>query len=372
MKLKLTTQAVAVTLLCGALPLHAADFNDRFYLGLGAGLSQLEPGVKNTGYRVDENQDLGFKLYGGWDFAKHWAAELYYDQLGAATLENTNNGSTGDIDYTVYGLQALYHFYNTRGDAGLMARDGWDFFAKAGLGSLSNDSDLPYKKDKNVHVSLGLGTEYEWANGFALRAEAETFDEDMQLFSLSLLKRFGGAAAAPVAMPAPAPEPMVEDEAPAIEIAPAPVVVEVAPADADNDGVLDGIDQCPNTLEGMEVNAQGCDVFNAVLEGVQFGSGSAELTEESRAILDTAADALLAYPGVRIAVQAHTDNTGSAAANLELSKQRAISVVRYLMQQGVQGSRLRPEAYGESKPRATNETAEGRFANRRVELSELK
>ena len=372
MKLKLTSQAVALTLLCGALPLQAADFNDRFYLGLGLGLSQLEPGVKNTGYSVDENQDMGFKVYAGWDFAKNWAAELYYDPLGAAKLKNDNSGNTGDIDYTVYGVQALYHFYNTQGTDGLMVRKGWDFFAKAGLGSLSNDSDLPYKKDKNLHVSLGLGTEYEWANGFAVRAEAETFDEDMQLFSLGLLKRFGGMAAAPVIMPQPVPAPVVEEEPPAIEIAPAPVVVEVASADADNDGVLDDLDQCPDTAEGMQVNADGCDVFNAVLEGVQFGSGSADLTEESRAILDEAAEALLAHPSVRIAVQAHTDNTGAAKGNLELSKQRAISVVRYLMQKGVPGSRLRPEAYGESKPRVSNDTAEGRFANRRVEFSEIK
>ncbi|MDO6460173.1 OmpA family protein [Granulosicoccaceae sp. 1_MG-2023] len=367
MKLRLISQAVALSLMCGAMPLHADEFNDRFYIGLGAGLSQLEPGTKNTGYYVDDKSDFGYKLYAGWDFAKRWSAELYYDDLGEAVLKNDFINNQGDVGYKLYGLQALYHFYNNRGTDGLMARHGWDFFGKLGVGSLSNDTDLPYKKEHKVHASLGLGTEYEWANGFAVRAEAETYDDDIQFYSLGLLKRFGGATPAPVVVP----EPVVEEE-PQVEVAPTPEPVVVAPSDSDNDGVIDELDQCPDTAPGMQVNEQGCDVFNAVLEGVQFATDSAELTAESRGILNDAAATLSRFPSVRIAVMAHTDNVGAAEYNMQLSKRRAASVVRYLMEQGIDGDRLRPEAYGESQPRATNATPEGRYANRRVEFREIK
>ena len=62
---------------------------------------------------------------------------------------------------------------------------------------------------------------------------------------------------------------------------------------------------------------------------------------------------------------------GSATSNLQLSKRRAISVARFLVDEGISGSRLRPQAYGESKPRISNATKQGRAANRRVEFTVL-
>ena len=366
----------------------AADFQHRFYGGLGLGISQLEPETKDTGFEVDDKQDLGGKVYLGMDFARRWSAEIYYGDLGAAALDKPNPGAAaldnpnkdtqGDIDYALFGLAALYHFYNNRGTDGLMRRAGWDWFAKAGVGSLDNSSDLPFKKQKGTHVMLGLGTEYGWDNGFAIRLEGETFDQDVQFVSVGLLKRFGGdhtsARTAPPTPVAPPPVAAEPPEPPPVPVpAPMPVVPESTPmiGDADSDGVNDEDDACPDTLPGSEVNEQGCDVFSGVLEGVQFESGSARLTTQSQEVLQGVALELLQHPDVRVAVMAHTDNSGAAKANLALSKQRAISVVRYLMSLGVAVKRMRPVAYGESRPRASNATPEGRLANRRVEFQRI-
>jgi outer membrane protein OmpA-like peptidoglycan-associated protein len=70
-------------------------------------------------------------------------------------------------------------------------------------------------------------------------------------------------------------------------------------------------------------------------------------------------------------IRAYTDNVGSATSNLQLSRRRAIAVARYLIEAGISGSRLKPQAFGESNPRATNLTSLGRAANRRVEFSIL-
>ncbi len=375
--MKIKAQVICCFLLFGLMsPVFAGEFDKRYYLGLGLGLSNLEPKTKDTGFKVDDKQDTAGKIYLGMDITKRLGAELYFADLGAAALKSSTSNTKGDIDYKIFGLSALYHFYNNHGNEGLMNRSGWDWFAKAGIGSLDNTSDLPFKKNKGTHLMLALGTEYEWRNGFAVRVEAETFDEDIQLITLGVLQRFGktrGSSKKTVDSESAKTVAEVSTEAePVIEVVPAPVIIESAASyDGDNDGVTDKMDKCLETEPGTEVNNEGCDAFNSVLEGVQFKTASAELTTQSRTVLDQLALQLVTNPEVRVAVMAHTDNSGPAAANLELSKQRAIAVVRYLISKGVKGKRMQPEAYGESRPRKSNDTVKGRDSNRRVGFRRL-
>ncbi len=74
-------------------------------------------------------------------------------------------------------------------------------------------------------------------------------------------------------------------------------------------------------------------------------------------------------PTIRVEIQGHTDNIGSDAYNQKLSERRAQSVVTYLVQNfGIDISRLTAKGYGESKPIASNDNAEGRALNRRVQF----
>jgi outer membrane protein OmpA-like peptidoglycan-associated protein len=74
---------------------------------------------------------------------------------------------------------------------------------------------------------------------------------------------------------------------------------------------------------------------------------------------------------LRIGVYGHTDNVGSDATNLRLSKDRAASVMAYLAGKGVNRNRLESEGYGETKPVESNDTDAGRAKNRRVEFKIL-
>lgn len=112
-------------------------------------------------------------------------------------------------------------------------------------------------------------------------------------------------------------------------------------------------------------------MFKGVIEGVNFETSSSRLTAEAVTILEGVASTLIQNPGIRVTVEAHTDNQGNAESNLELSKQRAVSVAKFLVERGVTSDRLQPQAYGESRPRASNSTPEGRRANRRVEFNSL-
>lgn len=109
-------------------------------------------------------------------------------------------------------------------------------------------------------------------------------------------------------------------------------------------------------------------VRNIDLDGVEFESGTANLTGESQAILDEAAATLQEFTDINVEVAGHTDSQGDDASNQTLSQARAESVVAYLVDAGVSASQLTPTGYGESQPIADNDTADGRQTNRRVEL----
>lgn len=101
---------------------------------------------------------------------------------------------------------------------------------------------------------------------------------------------------------------------------------------------------------------------------VEFESGSDRLTENGRTLVDELAELLERFPDARIEIAGHTDGQGRAQANLELSQRRAEAVRSRMISRGIAESRLTARGYGEERPIADNETAEGRFKNRRVEL----
>jgi len=147
--------------------------------------------------------------------------------------------------------------------------------------------------------------------------------------------------------------------------------------DSDHDGVPDTIDRCPGTAAGTRVDASGCLLLfeenkkSLILEGVNFANGKAELTPESKTILDNVASSLLANPAVRVLVEGHTSSTGTRTLNLRLSQARAEAVKTYLAAQGVTGDRLVARGFGPDRPIASNTTADGQAKNRRVELVKL-
>ncbi len=119
----------------------------------------------------------------------------------------------------------------------------------------------------------------------------------------------------------------------------------------------------------IRVKAQ--EIAQIDLRGVQFETNSDRLTTESLVILDRAVEVLARYPNVRVEVSGHTDSRGDDAYNQNLSALRATSVVNYLVSNGIAGDRLEPRGYGENRPIADNDTAEGLQMNRRIEFEIL-
>ncbi len=382
---------VAIVMALASHPVRA-EFQQRYYVGLSGGVSLLSPDTGDSGYVLDEDQGTGFKVLAGWDITERWSVEGHYAELGDATVIEGDglvlNPPTGDVSYSTLGLVGLYHFYNLNGGKAIVERSGLDVFLRAGVGSLDTGSEtLLIEQLEDFHLMVGLGVEYGWSRNLGLRLDIDYFDEDAQFVSLGAIWRFGSRDTGTTNRRATTP-PAAETSAPATaasgsngaspsaassqSIPPTAAPSVSRGRDSDRDGVPDNRDACPSTVPGFSVDSRGCPLFEGPLDGVAFVSGSAELTPTARRRLDRLADSLVRSPTISVAIMAHTDNQGSAQVNLQLSRQRALTVARYLASRGVRGERLKPEAYGESKPIASNATEAGRQQNRRIELRTLR
>ncbi len=147
--------------------------------------------------------------------------------------------------------------------------------------------------------------------------------------------------------------------------------------DNDKDGIPDIRDNCPDVAGDAAHN--GCpykaptkieDEF--ILEGVNFRTGSAEITEDSYPKLDEVYEQLAKFSDRKYEIAGHTDNAGTDKINVKLSLDRANAVREYLVNRGIEKSRLVGKGYGASRPKADNKTAAGRTINRRIEFFRIK
>jgi len=144
--------------------------------------------------------------------------------------------------------------------------------------------------------------------------------------------------------------------------------------DTDRDGVADPDDKCPD-VKGTVEN-EGCpaiekadrEVLDFAMQNIRFETASANLTMPSLSILDDIASILERYPAYGLEINGYTDNVGNEVSNQQLSEQRAISCLNYLVSKGVQKAKMKAAGFGEKNPIAENTTAAGRRKNRRVEF----
>lgn len=119
---------------------------------------------------------------------------------------------------------------------------------------------------------------------------------------------------------------------------------------------------------GVEVSRQGDNVILNMPGHVTFATESAQITPAFHSTLDQVASTIAEYQNTRVQINGHTDSTGSDSYNQQLSERRAQSVASYLSSRGVASNRMSIAGYGETQPVASNDTADGRQQNRRVEI----
>jgi outer membrane protein OmpA-like peptidoglycan-associated protein len=140
--------------------------------------------------------------------------------------------------------------------------------------------------------------------------------------------------------------------------------------DTDKDGVNDEDDKCP-AIAGIAANNGCADLqpqINAVTAQLKFATGSNQLNKKQATPLNSLVQLMIDNPTIKLAINGHTDNTGSLKINEKLSLSRAKVVMNYLVKKGVESSRLSAHGFAYSMPIADNKLSKGRALNRRVEI----
>jgi outer membrane protein OmpA-like peptidoglycan-associated protein len=119
---------------------------------------------------------------------------------------------------------------------------------------------------------------------------------------------------------------------------------------------------------GVEVYREGDSIRLSIPGNITFATGSDAIVTGFYPVLEDVAKVLNRYDKTKLSIEGHTDSVGDVNSNRELSMQRANSVATYLQATNVEANRLQTLGMGESQPIADNATAQGRQANRRVEL----
>jgi OOP family OmpA-OmpF porin len=227
----------------------------------------------------------------------------------------------------------------------LPVQQEFDVFFKAGPAYISHGGE------DDVVLSAGIGLEKQLSSDWALRVEYQYFDDfddnfvqdlNSNLLSVGVSYSFGtgtataaGAASAAAVTQAPS-EPIAEPETVVVEEE-AEVVVTKAQTESFSQGT--------------------------------FATNSTELSDEGKAAVQPIVEVLQTYPQSTVNIVGHTDSTGAAEYNMMISKKRAAAVAAYIEEQGIESSRITASGEGEENPIASNDTAEGRAQNRRVEAT---
>jgi len=236
-------------------------------------------------------------------------------------------------------------------------KDNFRFFAilGAGFANISPDDSEDYAR---LSALMGLGVDSKLSENFRLglnlnyhhvgKFDNASSEQHVLVPSIFLTYTFGGKKN--------------QDKK---------VDATTAKKDSDSDGITNDNDQCPKTKAGIEVNSFGCDKNrknqNISLD-VKFLPGKTEIDQDSTAKIDRLAEILKSNKDLVIEIQGHTDTSGKKSSNIWISKKRAAAVRDYLISKHeIDGNRLKAKGYGPEIPIKSNETYEGRKANRRVE-----
>ncbi len=346
MKLVKASGMLAVTALAVFASSLAVADDSGWYIGGNLGVSSaeidddsivdaLQAGGFATDSINDEDDDTGYKLFGGYQFNRQWSLEGGFFNVGefGFTANTTPVGSlTGRTEMQGLNIDPVFTWPLSK-KFSLLGRVGLTYAEADTRYSATGTVTPPPNRDKRAtSYKYGAGAQYDFTRRFGLRVDAENYkiDDavgnkgDINLWSLGLVYRFFGDD--PVqARPRPVAAPVL-------------VIVPVA------------------------ANVKYCTILN-----IEFEINQDEIQREEKEKLAVVATFLKKYPDTTALIEGHSDDVGSPEDNMALSTRRAESVVNYLVESHqIARSRLRAVGYGATRPLASNDTEEGKRQNRRI------
>ncbi|MCW8878808.1 MAG: OmpA family protein [Kangiellaceae bacterium] len=358
------SRAFLIILLASALSfsIHADEEVTGPYVALGQNYF-----IFDSDKDIENDHDFYFGI--GYQTSNRWGFEVNYTEI------NTQTDLGPDLDVEFWSVSGIYR-YQPRGQASM--------FWNVGVGEY--ESRLNTVDSAAFRIGLGYdfanSDSYSWVVGTDVLMNTE--DSEIDLVPYVGLQYFFGTPKkkAAAASPTPPPAPQVKDSdgdgvADQLDRCPntaAGVQVDSngCELDSDNDGVVNSKDKCLNTPAGAKVDQDGCRVILqedvSIKLNVQFANNSDVVSDDYRNEIAKVANFMRQYPDTNVVIEGHTDSRGAANYNQQLSQKRADAVRIYLINNfSIDASRVTSEGKGEATPIASNDTAEGRATNRRVQ-----
>ena len=345
-----------------------------WYGGIGVGQSRakidderIAAGLRGQGLTVnsidDDDRHFGFKLFAGWKLNRNFAVEGGYFNLGefGFTANTTPAGSLNGsikiqgLNLDAVGILPITEKFSALGRVGVTYTQSKDTFSGTGAAANAFSDANPKKSEGNY--KLGLGVQYDFTESLGLRGEWERYrvndavgnKGDIDMLLIGLVYTFGADKPAPRAA-TPPPADVAQVAAAPVEAAP----VAAAPIEASPVLVIVPI---PVRTE------QYCVILD-----IQFEINQNTVQRETEEKIDKVATFMRKYPDTTALIEGHTDEVGTAAANMKLSERRAENVVTYLVNRGgIARSRLKAVGYGATRPIGDNKTEVGKRLNRRID-----
>lgn len=322
---------------------------------------------------LDNGPTFGLGIGTEYDGLFGWEAMINYSD------SDIDPGSS-DVDVVVYRVDG---FYNLLKETAIIP------YVAAGVGGLNYDIENT-KKDKFM-MNYGAGIKWFVSDSVALRGDVrhliafnDSYNNLLYTFGLSWFFDIEKQPA----------KPCPRSEAKEYMVTPVAAVDE----DQDNDGVVDAMDKCPDTPAGAIVDEDGCpvdgdgdgipdyldDCLNTPLEAdvneygcwiikaTLFETDKWNIDPKYYGTLDEVARVMEKNPDLKLEIEGHADERGTAEYNQKLSEKRAKSVEEYLISKGIASDRMSSVGYGFTRPVATNDTVEGMAKNRRVEINSIR
>ena len=283
---------------------------------------------------TDDNRDTGYKVFGGYQFNKHFALEAGYFNLGqfgftsiiAAPQAGTLSGKTklDGLNIDVVGILPITEKFSAFVRGGLNYAETRDNFTRTGAVTITTN---PNPSENSANYKLGLGLQYDFTQSLGVRTEAERYrindavgnKGDIDLISVGLVYRFG--VKKPLSVPVPKTVVSVPVAVPVPPPVPKPVVLTPPPA----------------PLPVVEIPAEIVKVVFSADSSADslFAFGKTDLSPSGKEALDKFASDLSGAKFDVVKVTGHADRIGSFDYNMNLSKRRAEVVSAYLVASSV-------------------------------------
>lgn len=321
------------------------DYSSGWYIGGNIGMSttnideeKITQNLTDHSY-TDDDRDLGYKLFGGYQFNKYFALEGGYFNLGKfdyslSTPTGTSEGSIKvmGVNLDAVGILPVTENFSAFGRVGAHYAQAKDSFSSSG--SLSMTDTDPKKSDLNY--KFGVGLQYAVTDAVGVRLEAERYrindavgnDGDINLFSIGLTYRFGTKKEV---------VPVTEHKE------------EIAPVVQEEEELV--VVTAPDAQEKIRKTAAQKRAIALVFEEIHFEFDKSELSKEAKDALKKDIAQLGENPKIKMLVAGHTSLSGTEGYNQGLSERRAQAVKDYIVQEKlIPADKITVIGYGKTRP----------------------